>query len=86
MECYAYSVLTRWFSSVYSGAGSRPFSDQMAKQNIVFHDFFVFRLKARCCVSFHHRLLHDLTSENARFTRVEVMFPIAHTDLVVCAS
>ena len=31
MACYAYSVLTRWFSSVYSGAGSRPSSDLMAK-------------------------------------------------------
>ena len=31
MECYSYSVLTRWFSSVYSGAGSRPSSDLMAK-------------------------------------------------------
>ena len=29
MACYAYSVLTRWFSSVYSGAGSRPSSDQV---------------------------------------------------------
>ena len=35
MACYAYSVLTRWFSSVYSGAGSRPSSDQMAKQVVV---------------------------------------------------
>ena len=34
MACYAYSVLTRWFSSVYSGAGSRPSSDQMAKQEL----------------------------------------------------
>ena len=32
MACYAYSVLTRWFSSVYSGAESRTSSDQMAKQ------------------------------------------------------
>ena len=35
MACYAYSVLTRWFSSVYSGAGSRPSSDQMAKQVVI---------------------------------------------------
>ena len=34
MACYAYSVLTRWFSSVYSGAGSRPSLDLMAKQVI----------------------------------------------------
>ena len=34
MACYAYSVLTRWFSSVYSGAGSRP-SDLMAKQVVI---------------------------------------------------
>ena len=33
MECYAYRVLTRWFSSVYSGAGGRPSSDQMAKHS-----------------------------------------------------
>ena len=31
MACYAYSVLTRWFSSMYSGAGSRPVLDQMVK-------------------------------------------------------
>ena len=38
MECYAYSWLTRWFSSVYGaygGAGSRPSSDQMAKQVVI---------------------------------------------------
>ena len=35
MACYAYSVLTRWFSSVYSGAGSRPSSDLMAKQVVI---------------------------------------------------
>ena len=35
MACYAYSVLTRWFSSVYSGARSRPSSDQMAKQVVI---------------------------------------------------
>ena len=35
MECYAYSVLTRWFSSVNSGAGSRPSSDQIAKQVVI---------------------------------------------------
>ena len=34
MVCYAYSVLTRWFSSVYSGAGSRSSLDQMAKQDV----------------------------------------------------
>jgi hypothetical protein len=27
MACYAYSVLNRWFSSVYSGAGSEPSSN-----------------------------------------------------------
>ncbi len=32
MECCAYSVLTRWFKSVFSGAGSEPSPDQMAKQ------------------------------------------------------
>jgi hypothetical protein len=32
MACYAYSVLTRWLSSVYSGAGREPSLDQMAKQ------------------------------------------------------
>ena len=32
MACYAYCVLTRWFSSVYSGAGSRTSSDLMSKQ------------------------------------------------------
>ena len=35
MACYAYSVLTRWFSSVYSGAGSEPSSDLMAKQVVI---------------------------------------------------
>ena len=34
MACYAYSVLIRWFSSVYSGAGSRTSSDLMAKQDV----------------------------------------------------
>jgi hypothetical protein len=32
MALFAYSVLTRWFSSVYSGAGKEPCLDQMAKQ------------------------------------------------------
>ena len=32
MVCYAYSVLNRWFSSVYSGAGSEPSVNQMVKQ------------------------------------------------------
>ena len=35
MACYAYSVLTRWFSSVYSGAGSRTSSDLMSKQVVI---------------------------------------------------
>ena len=35
MTCYAYSVLTRWVSSVYSGAGSRPSSDLMAIQVVI---------------------------------------------------
>ncbi len=35
MACYAYSVLTRWFSSVYSGAGSEPSLDQMTKQVVI---------------------------------------------------
>ena len=35
MACYAYSVLTCWFSSVYSGAGSRPSSGLMAKQVVI---------------------------------------------------
>jgi hypothetical protein len=33
MACYAYSVLTRRFSSVYSGAGNEPSPDQMANQS-----------------------------------------------------
>ena len=35
MECYAYSVLTRWLSSIYSGAGSRTSSDLMSKQVVI---------------------------------------------------
>ncbi len=35
MACYAYSVLTRWVSSVYSGAGSEPSLDQMSKQVVI---------------------------------------------------
>jgi hypothetical protein len=35
MACYAYSVLTRWFSSVHSGAESRSSSDLMAKQVVI---------------------------------------------------
>ncbi len=35
MACYAYSVLTLWFGSVYSGAGSEPSLDQMAKQVVI---------------------------------------------------
>ena len=35
MVCYAYSVLTRWFTSVYSGAGSEPSLNQMAKQVVI---------------------------------------------------
>jgi hypothetical protein len=37
MACYrdAYSVLTRWISSVYSGAGSEQSLDQMAKQVVI---------------------------------------------------
>jgi hypothetical protein len=30
----SYSVLTRWFSSVHSGAGSEPSLNQMAKQSV----------------------------------------------------
>ena len=32
MACYAYSVLTRWFSSVYGGAGSETPLDKELKQ------------------------------------------------------
>ncbi len=35
MACYAYSVLTRWFSSVYSGAGREPSLDQVVKQVVI---------------------------------------------------
>ncbi len=35
MACYAYSVQTRWFSSVYYEAGSDPSSDQRAKQVVL---------------------------------------------------
>ncbi len=35
MACYAYSVLTLWFSSVYSGAGSEHSINQMAKQVVI---------------------------------------------------
>jgi hypothetical protein len=37
MACCAYSVLTRCFQvgSVYSGAGSEPFLNQMAKQVVI---------------------------------------------------
>ncbi len=35
MACYAYSVLNRWFSSVYSKAGSEPSANQMAKQAVI---------------------------------------------------
>ncbi len=35
MACYAYSVLNHWFSSVYSGAGSQPSVNQMAKQVVI---------------------------------------------------
>jgi hypothetical protein len=35
MACYAYSVLNRWFSSVYSGAGSEPSVNRMAKQVVI---------------------------------------------------
>jgi hypothetical protein len=35
MACYAYSVLTQWFCSVYSGAGSEPSLNQMAKQVVI---------------------------------------------------
>ncbi len=35
MACYAYSVLTRWFCRVYSGAGSEPSLNQMAKQVVI---------------------------------------------------
>jgi hypothetical protein len=32
MACYAYSVLTRWFSSVYCGAGSETALSKQSKQ------------------------------------------------------
>ncbi len=35
MACYVNSVLTRLFSSMYSGAGSEPSSDQMTKQVVI---------------------------------------------------
>ena len=35
MDHYVYSVLTRWFGSVCSGAGSRPSENQMAKQVVI---------------------------------------------------
>ncbi len=35
MACYAYSVLTSWFKSVYSGAGSVLSSHQEARQQAV---------------------------------------------------
>ena len=35
MAWYAYSVLTRWLSSVYSGAGSRTSPELMAKQAVI---------------------------------------------------
>ena len=35
MACYTYSVLTRWFSSLYSGAGSRASSDLVAKLVVI---------------------------------------------------
>ena len=35
MACYAYSVLTQWFSSVYSGAGSEtPLSKESRQVEI----------------------------------------------------
>ncbi len=37
MACYAtyaYSVLNQWFGSVYSGAGSEPSVNKMAKQQV----------------------------------------------------
>ncbi len=35
MACYAYSVLSLLFGSVYSGAGSEPSVNQMAKQVVI---------------------------------------------------
>ena len=35
MECYAYSVLTRWFISVYCGAGSETASSKQSKQVVI---------------------------------------------------
>ena len=35
MACYAYSVLTRWFSSVYSGARSETPLEKESKQVVV---------------------------------------------------
>ena len=35
MACYAYSVLNRWFCSVYSGAGSEPSVNQILKQVVI---------------------------------------------------
>ena len=35
MACYAFSVLNRWFSSVYIGAGSEPSVNQMTTQVVI---------------------------------------------------
>ena len=35
MACYAYSVLTRWFSSVYCGAGSETALSKQSKQVVI---------------------------------------------------
>ncbi len=53
MACYAYSVLTRWFGNIYSGAGSEPPPDQMAKHiflpNGIFDSFDVADLNGLKC-------------------------------------
>ena len=35
MACYAYRVLTQWFSSVYSGAGSETPLSKESKQVVI---------------------------------------------------
>ena len=35
MACYAYSVLTQWFGSVYSGAGSETPLSKESKQIVI---------------------------------------------------
>ncbi len=70
MACYAYSVLTRWFSSVYCGAGSETALSKQSKHDLYPQSRVVYRVVRVREDSFQLPRPNPAVQEQARPLRV----------------